>query len=82
MKKLDGLLAFVVLAAPAMLAQDHYTEGPVWRIQLIRVKPTQMDAYLSSLRQSTKPFLEEEEAGGQPKSLPGERPYRYTFASS
>jgi hypothetical protein len=58
MKKLYGL-AFLLLVAPAILAQEHYTEGPVWRVQLIRVKPTQFDAYLSSLRQSTKPLIEE-----------------------
>src|ERR1700681_1624059 len=59
MKKLYGLAAFLLL-----LAQKHYTEGPVWRIQLIRVKPTQMDAYLTSLRQSTKPIIEEEKRQG------------------
>jgi len=64
MKKLYGVLAFVCLVVPAMFAQEHYTEGPVWRIQLIRVKPTQMDAYLSSLRQSTKPLIEEEKKQG------------------
>src|SRR5215475_12107176 len=64
MKRLYALLAFVCLAVAGMLAQEHYTEGPIWRIQLIRVKPTQMDAYLSSLRQSTKPFLEEEKKQG------------------
>ena len=31
----------------------------MWRVQLIGVRPPQMDAYLSSLRQSTKPFIEE-----------------------
>ncbi len=36
----------------------------MWRVQLIRVKPPQMDAYLSSLRQSTKPFIEEEKKQG------------------
>lgn len=64
MKKLCGLVLFVVLLAPALLAQEHYTEGPVWRISLIRVKPTQMDAYLTSLRQSSKPLLEEEKRQG------------------
>jgi hypothetical protein len=64
MKKLYGLLAFVCLVVPGMVAQEHYTEGPVWRVQLIRVKPNQTDAYLSSLRQSTKPFLEEEKKQG------------------
>jgi hypothetical protein len=64
MKKLLGLLGALAILVPAALAQEHYTEGPVWRIQLIRVKPTKMDAYLTSLRQSTKPFIEEEKKQG------------------
>src|SRR5437879_11475973 len=38
--------------------------GPVWRVTLVRVKPAQMDAYLTSLRQATKPLLEEEKRTG------------------
>src|SRR5579863_3290970 len=64
MKKLTGLVFFLVLLAPALFAQEHYTEGPIWRVQLIRVKPTQMDAYLTSLRQSTKPLIEEQKRQG------------------
>jgi len=64
MKKLYGLVVFVLLLAPALFAQEHYTEGPIWRVSLIRVKPTQMDAYLTSLRQSSKPFFEEEKKQG------------------
>jgi hypothetical protein len=64
MKKIYGLAFFLLLVAPALFAQEHYTEGPIWRVQLIRVKPTQMDAYLSSLRQSTKPLIEEEKRQG------------------
>lgn len=64
MKRLYCLVAFVFLLAPAVLAQEHYTEGPVWRVSLIRVKPTQMDAYLTSLRQSSKPILDEEKRQG------------------
>src|SRR5580698_7011022 len=64
MKKLCGLAVLLLLLAPALFAQEHYTEGPIWRIQLIRVKPTQMDAYLTSLRQSTKPLIEEEKKQG------------------
>jgi hypothetical protein len=64
MKKMCGLLILMVVAIPAVFAQEHYTEGPVWRIQLIRVKPTKMDAYLTSLRQSTKPLIEEEKKQG------------------
>src|SRR5437870_9628706 len=64
MKKLFGLWMLLVVLAPAVFAQEHYAQGPVWRIQLIRVKPTKMDAYLTSLRQSTKPFIEEEKKQG------------------
>jgi hypothetical protein len=64
MKKLFGLAAFLLLLAPCMLAQEHYTEGPIWRVQLIRVKPTQFDAYLTSLQQSTKPLIEEQKRQG------------------
>ncbi len=64
MKKLYGLVILLFCLAPAQFAQEHYTEGPIWRVQLIRVKPTQMDAYLTSLRQSTKPLIEEEKRQG------------------
>ncbi len=64
MKKLCGLAVFLLLFAPALFAQEHYTEDPVWRVTLIRVKPTQMDAYLTSLRQSTKAVYEESKKQG------------------
>jgi hypothetical protein len=64
MKTIYRLAAFLLLLAPAVLAQEHYTEGPVWRVSLIRVKPTAMDAYLTSLRQSSKPVLEEQKRNG------------------
>jgi len=64
MKSFCRLVVFLVLLAPAVLAQEHYTEGPLWRVSLIRVNPTKMDAYLTSLRQSSKPFLEEQKRQG------------------
>ena len=66
MKKILGPFVFVVLIGLASGAwgQEHYTEGPVWRVQLIRVKPGKMDAYLTSLRKSTKPLLDEEKKQG------------------
>ena len=64
MKRVVGLLTLLVVLAPAVFAQEHYTEGPVWRVQLIRVKPTKMDAYLTSLRQATKPLIEEQKKQG------------------
>jgi hypothetical protein len=64
MKKLCALAVVLFSFAPALLAQEHYTEGPVWRVSLIRVKPNQMDAYLTSLQQSSKPLLDEEKRQG------------------
>lgn len=64
MKKIYGLVVLMIVIVPGLFAQEHYTEGPVWRVQLIRVKPTKMDAYLTSLRQSTKPLIEEQKKQG------------------
>ena len=64
MKKLFGLVVPLLCLAPALFAQEHYTEGPIWRVTLVRVKPTHMDEYLTSLRQSSKPMLEEEKRQG------------------
>ena len=54
---------FFFIALPAF-AQEHYSEGPIWQVTLIRVKPTQNDAYMSSLRASTKPLYDEEKKEG------------------
>lgn len=64
MKKLYGLLAVLLFLVLPAFAQEHYTEGPVWRITLVKVKPNQMDAYLTSLRQGSKPLLEEQKRQG------------------
>ena len=57
MKACGSVLAFLLMLPPAVSAQEHFTEGPLWRIELIRVKPNQMDAYLAGLRESTKPLI-------------------------
>lgn len=62
--KIAWLAGFVLLFALNAVAQEHFTEGPIWRITIVRIKPNQFDAYLSSLRQSTKPLLEEEKRQG------------------
>jgi hypothetical protein len=64
MKSLYGLAVCFFLLAPAALAQEHYTEGPVWRVELVRVKPTHIDEYLASLSKVSKPLLEEEKSQG------------------
>jgi len=63
MKRIYGLLACLLFAVQ-LIAQEHFTEGPVWTVTLIRVKPARFDAYLTSLRQGTKPFLDEEKRQG------------------
>jgi len=63
-KKLCVIAMFVSMFAPALLAQENYSEGPVWRVSLIRVKPTHFDEYLTSLRQVSKPFIDEEKRQG------------------
>ena len=64
MKKLLLILVCPMLFAVAGVAQEHFTEGPVWRVTLIKVKPAQMDAYLTSLRQASKPLLDEQKRQG------------------
>ena len=59
MRKLHQLSLFVLLLAPTMFAQEHYTEGPVWRVNLVRVKPTHMEEYLSTLQNTVKPYYDE-----------------------
>jgi hypothetical protein len=51
-----GLFLFFALQA---VAQEHYTEGPIWQVTLIRDVPTKMDAYLTTLQTSTKLLYEE-----------------------
>ncbi|HTC56327.1 MAG TPA: hypothetical protein VK706_07960 [Candidatus Sulfotelmatobacter sp.] len=64
MKKLLGLFAFVLLLTPILAAQESYTEGPLWRLSTVRVKPGHLDEYLANLRQTSKPLLEEEKRQG------------------
>jgi hypothetical protein len=64
MKSLCALAIGFVLLAPAVLAQESYSQGPVWRVELVRVKPNYMEMYLASLRKTSKPLLEEEKNQG------------------
>lgn len=69
MKKLCGLVVFLLLLAPVLCAQEryaegHYTEGPVWQVQLIRVNPTHMDEYLTTMQQTTKQLYEDMKRDG------------------
>ena len=63
MKKLIWTLVVMLFALPAF-AQEHYTEGPVWYVSTIRVKPAHMDDYLTALRREIKPFWDEAKRQG------------------
>jgi hypothetical protein len=54
------VLIFVTFFCPLAFTQQKYTQGPIWRVELIRVKPGQMDTYLVFLQTVTKPLLEEQ----------------------
>jgi hypothetical protein len=64
MRKLSWMLLLAVLWALQAFAQEHYTEGPVWNITTIRVKPAHFDDYLTALRQNIKPFWDEAKRQG------------------
>lgn len=45
--------------APVAFAQEHFTEGPVWRVSTIKIKPTHEEEYLTQLQHGFKVFAEE-----------------------
>ena len=65
MRKLTCTLLFAMLLfAFQAFAQEHYTEGPVWEVSTIRVKPGRLDDYLTALQREIKPFYEEAKRQG------------------
>jgi hypothetical protein len=58
------LLSLSLSPAVPAVAQEQYTEGPVWDVSYVRTKPDQRDAYLTSLKENTVPILEEEKKEG------------------
>ncbi len=64
MRKFSWILAFAVILALQGFAQENYTEGPVWSVTTIRVKPAHFDDYLTALHRDIKPFFEEAKRQG------------------
>jgi hypothetical protein len=54
----------VVASSGSLRPRALHRGSSLGRVSLIRVKPTQMDAYLTSLRQSSKPILDEQKRQG------------------
>jgi hypothetical protein len=59
-------LAAVVscLLVPAALAQEHFTEGPVWECSAYRTKQGHFDDYMTYLRQNFLPSGQESKKAG------------------
>jgi hypothetical protein len=64
MRKYSWTLALVALFALQGFAQEHFTEGPMWNVTFIRVKPAQFDAYLTNLQQNAKVAYDEAKRQG------------------
>ena len=47
-----------------ILGQEQYTEGPVWRVTLVKAKPGKFTALLQDMRDNLKPLYEEEKKQG------------------
>ena len=54
-----GWLCLILFVALPAMAQEHYNEGPVWRITFYKIKPNQGDAYFNSIQQKTRPYLDQ-----------------------
>jgi len=52
------------LAAPAALAQEHFTEGAVWECNSYRIKQGHFDDYMKYLRQNFLPPSQEAKKAG------------------
>ena len=53
-----SVIALSLLAGGAALAQEHWTEGPVWSLQFYRTNPGHFDDYLKYIRQNYVPQTE------------------------
>jgi hypothetical protein len=54
-----GLLAAGLLASGAAVAQEHWTEGPVWECSAYRTNPGMFDTYMKWIRSHSEPINEE-----------------------
>jgi hypothetical protein len=64
MKRLYLAVAVSCLVAPPILAQEHFTEGPVWVCGAYRTKQGHFDDYMKYLRESFVPQTQESKKAG------------------
>jgi hypothetical protein len=65
MKKRIGLVAAVLACASVQaVAQEHWTEGPVWECSSYRTNPGMFDTYMKYIRAHAIPVYEESKKAG------------------
>jgi hypothetical protein len=64
MKRLCLAALVWCLAPPVALAQEHYTEGPVWECSAYRTKEGHFDDYMKYIRQNFMPQSQERKKAG------------------
>jgi len=64
MKRLCRAAVVSCFAAPAALAQEHFTEGSVWECNSYRTKQGHFDDYMKYLRQNFLPPSQEAKKAG------------------
>jgi hypothetical protein len=64
MKRLYLAAVVSCLAVPGALAQEHYTEGPVWACSALRTKEGHFDDYMKYLRKNFVPQGQESKKAG------------------
>ncbi|MBX3704312.1 MAG: hypothetical protein KF822_11115 [Steroidobacteraceae bacterium] len=59
-----GLLAAGLLASGAAVAQEHWTEGPVWECSAYRTNPGMFNTYIKWIRSHSEPINAEAKKQG------------------
>jgi hypothetical protein len=63
-RAISAVLGLSLLFGGVAVAQDHWTEGPVWSIEFYRTTPGHFDDYLKYIRQNVLPQNEEAKKQG------------------
>jgi len=63
-RPLSIAIALSMLLGGVAVAQDHWTEGPVWEVSFYRTAPGHFDDYLKYLRKNVLPQNEEAKKQG------------------
>src|SRR5688500_129041 len=55
MKRIGLAAVVLAFASASAVAQEHWTEGPVWECEAYRTSPGQFDAYMEYIRGTVEP---------------------------